>query len=122
MVRTIRWSRNSTPSVYAQPASCGQVGRLVPRRRCYDPAVDADDILAFARRDWNAVAESKAAFWAERKRVMTPDEALAVAEGLRRHARALRPDWPDIHERDDDLAVHARVAEALRAVSAIRSR
>lgn len=84
--------------------------------------MDADDIRAFARRDWNAIAESKAGFWAERKPAMTPDEALAVAEGLRRHARALRPDWPDIRERDDDLAVHARVAEALRAVSAIRSR
>lgn len=83
--------------------------------------MDPEDICAFARRDWNAVAESKAGFWADRKRAMTPDEALAVAEALRQHARALRPDWPDIRERDDDLAVHARVAEALRAVSAIRS-
>lgn len=84
--------------------------------------MDADDIRAFARRDWSAVAESKAGFWAERKRAMTPDEALAVAEGLRQHARALRPDWPDIRERDADLALHTRVAEALRAVSTFRSR
>lgn len=84
--------------------------------------MDADDIRAFARRDWGTVAKSKAGFWAERKRAMTPDDALAVAEGLRRHVRALRPDWPGIRERDADLAVHARVAEALRAVSAIQSR
>ena len=44
-------------------------------RRCYDPAVEADDIRAFARRDWAAVAETKARYWADRKRAMTPAEA-----------------------------------------------
>jgi hypothetical protein len=84
--------------------------------------VNDEDIRAFARRDWAAVAEAKARFWADRKRTMTPDEALATAEMLRQHARLLKPGWPDLRERDEDLAVHARVSEALRAVSPIRSR
>jgi hypothetical protein len=90
--------------------------------RCYDRVVKADEIRAFARRDWAAVAETKARFWADRKRSMTPDEALAAADVLRQHARAVRPDWPDSRERDEDRAVHVRVSEALRAVSPVRSR
>lgn len=84
--------------------------------------MNPEDVRAFVRRDWSAVAESKAGFWADRKRAMTPDEALAVAEMLRQHARTLKPDWPDQRERDEDLAAHTRVADALRAVTVIRSR
>jgi hypothetical protein len=83
--------------------------------------VDRDDILAFARRDWSGVAEAKAEFWIASKRGLTAAEILAVGESLRRHALALRPDWPSQSERDADLAVHVRVAESLRAVSS-RSR
>ena len=83
--------------------------------------MNAEDIRAFARRDWAAVAETKARFWADRKRSMTPDEALAAADMLRQHATALRPDWPDSRERDEDCAVHMRVSEALRAACPVRS-
>lgn len=76
-----------------------------------------EDILAFVNRDWAALAEAKARSWAQRKNVMTAEEALAVAEGLRRHARALRPEWPDEVERAADVAVHVRISEALGAVS-----
>ena len=75
------------------------------------------DIRAFARRDWAALERQKARFWADRKPAMTPDEALALGDALRRHAQTLRPDWPDAAERAADLALHARVGEALRAVS-----
>lgn len=81
-----------------------------------------EDIVAFARRDWSAVAESKAAYWAEKKRSMTPSDALAVGESLRQLTRRLKPDWPDAGERAADAAVHARVSEALRAVSRSRPR
>jgi hypothetical protein len=84
--------------------------------------VNPEDIRAFARRDWAAVADAKARFWADRKRTMTPSEALATAEMLRRHARAIRPDWPDSRERGEDWAVHVHVSEALRAVRPDRSR
>ena len=42
--------------------------------------------------------------------------ALAVADGLRRHVKALRPDWPSAEDRERDLEVHARVSEGLRSV------
>ena len=81
-----------------------------------------EEIAAFARRDWAVVAEAKAAYWAERKRSMTPTEALAVGEALRLHARQLKPDWPDASERAADLALHLRVSEALRAAVGNRTR
>jgi hypothetical protein len=84
--------------------------------------MDAADIRAFVARDWAGLEDQKARFWADRKRTMSPSEALEVADGLRRHAQALKPDWPDPAERAADLAVHRRVAEALGACSRLRSR
>jgi hypothetical protein len=81
-----------------------------------------DDVLAFARRDWAAVEDAKARFWAERKSSMSAADALAVGDGLRRHAQAVKPDWPSPADRAADLAVHSRVSEALGAVSRYRSR
>jgi hypothetical protein len=81
-----------------------------------------EDIRAFAGRDWAAIADAKAAFWAERKRSMTPEEALATAEILRLHALQMKPGWPDAEERAADLALHVRISEALRAVSTNRPR
>jgi hypothetical protein len=75
-----------------------------------------EDIRAFAGRDWAAIADAKAAFWAERKRSMTAAEALATAEMLRQHALQVKPGWPDADERAADMALHVRVSEALRAV------
>ena len=79
--------------------------------------VTRDELLQFARRDWSAVEEEKARYWARRKHDMTPAEALRLGHALRRHAAALRPDWPSDAERREDLDTHARVAEALRAVT-----
>ena len=79
--------------------------------------MDRDAILAFARRDWSRVAEAKADDWIHRKHDMTPADVLALGDQLRLYVKALRPDWPGQSDADDDLAVHARVAEALRAVS-----
>lgn len=76
-----------------------------------------EDIRAFAGRDWAAIADAKAAFWAERKRSMTVAQALATAEMLRQHALQVKPGWPDADERAADLALHVRISEALRAVS-----
>lgn len=75
-----------------------------------------DDIKAFAGRDWGFVEQAKRRFWSERKQLLSPGEALAIAEGLRLHVRALRPDWPSAKERGQDLEVHARVAASLRRV------
>jgi len=79
--------------------------------------VNRSDILAFVRRDWSLANDEKTAFWAERKRRIPAAEAVRLGDELRRHARLLRPEWPDAAERAEDLAVHVRVSEALRAVA-----
>ena len=73
-----------------------------------------EDIIAFAQRDWDAIAEHKRRYWAES--AMTADERLRIADELRRYARELHPDWPTREQREEDLATHVRVGEALRRV------
>jgi len=76
------------------------------------------EAIAWAPRD--AVLERRT--WAELKRGMTPGEALALGDELRRHAQKLRPDWPTEEDRRADLAVHIRVSESLRRVQPKRGR
>jgi len=78
--------------------------------------VKREDIQAFAGRDWGLVEQAKRRFWSQRKKTLSPGEALAVAEGLRLHVRALRPEWPSAKERAEDLETHARVGASLRRV------
>jgi hypothetical protein len=70
-----------------------------------------EDLIAFARRDWQAVAESKRRRWAEQILHMSPAEALRVGDELREHLSSLKPGWPSRADRLDDIAVHVRVAE-----------
>jgi hypothetical protein len=77
-----------------------------------------EDLIAFARRDWSSVAAMKERFWAERKRHMTPSEALRLADDLRSSVASRRSDWPSDDERRSDLETHARVSESLRSVRA----
>lgn len=83
----------------------------------YHGRVDRDDLRQFALRNWAAVADGKARYWAERKGVMSAAEALRLGAELRAYVSSLRPDWPTEAEREADLDTHARVASALRAVS-----
>jgi len=78
--------------------------------------VDRDSVRQFARRDWSAVAASKDRGWHALKAGRSAAEVLSVADQLRSHAKRLRPDWPSRQHRLDDLLVHQRVGEALRAV------
>ena len=73
-----------------------------------------EDIIAFAQRDWDALAEHKRRHWAEQS--MTDDERLRIGDELRRYALELHPDSPTPEQRDEDLATHVRVGEALRRV------
>ncbi len=79
-----------------------------------------EDVVAFATRDWDGMAASKADYWVLQKSAMTPVEALSLGAELRQHALALRPDWPSLEDRAADRAVHRRVSEALRAVASVR--
>lgn len=77
------------------------------------PSVRNEDIIAFARRDWDAIAEHKRRYWAGN--AMTADERLCIADELRRYALESHPDWTR-EQREEDLATHVRVGEALRRV------
>jgi len=81
-----------------------------------------DDLVRFAARDWAAVADEKARFWVERKHTMSHADVLRLGDELRRHALAVRPDWPTEADRVADRATHFRVSEALRAVVHIGAR
>lgn len=74
------------------------------------------DIRAFAGRDWQRVADAKDAHWLVQKRDQSASQILAAGAELRRHALKIRRDWPSARERADDLEMHRRVSEALRAV------
>lgn len=67
-------------------------------------------------RDWALLERLKADFWSERKRTMTPEEALHIGDELRETARRIHPDWPSEEERREDLATHIRVSAGLRLV------
>lgn len=80
-----------------------------------------DEILQFVRRDRSAVDAVKTRFWHDLKTRLSAAEVLGMADQLRQEARRLRPDWPSHDERLQDIAVHRRVSEGLRAVT-LRSR
>lgn len=86
------------------------------------PSMRPEDIRAFVQRDWGAIAVAKRESWVELRRRIGIEGSLAQANDLRLHVRRLRPDWPTREEREEDLAVHARVAEALRRVANARRR
>lgn len=81
-----------------------------------------EDILAFARRDWQAIAASKRQRWAAQKASMTPGDALRVGDDLRNYVKSLHPNWPTEEDRREDLAVHVRVSGSLRRADTTRRR
>ncbi len=81
-------------------------------------AMSPSQVKAYLNRDWSLVRDQKHRYWAERKRTLSAQEALIIAEGLRQQARTLRPDWPGDRQREADLKTHIHVAECLRRVPA----
>jgi hypothetical protein len=84
--------------------------------RCYSRFVRKEDLVAFVKRDWGAIAALKRRTWAEQKSGMTAAEALHVGDELRNHIRTLQRDWPTVEDRRKDLASHVRVSEMLSRV------
>jgi hypothetical protein len=88
----------------------------------YGRLVDREGLRAFAERDWEAVEASKGAYHARRHRE-NRDAAFALGQALWQHARRMRPERPDVRERDADLAHHVKVKQALeRADHAVARR
>lgn len=79
--------------------------------------MDRNALRQFARRDWSAAAASKARHWRATKTGRSAADVLALADRMRVHAQQIRPDWPTPQQRLDDVRVHQRVGEALRAVA-----
>jgi len=82
--------------------------------------VQKKDIVAFANRDWDAIAASKRQRWAAQKAQMTAADALQVGDDLRAYVKSLHDRWPTEEDRRSDLAVHMRVSGSLRRVDAAR--
>lgn len=81
-----------------------------------------DDLLAFARRDWQAIGRSRLAFWAERYRRDGGVAARRAATQLYEHARVLGRAGLDA-QRADDFADHLRLRDRLdRAARALAGR
>ena len=88
----------------------------IERRVRYIGIVRAEDIAAFAGRDWKAVAACKEAHWLTERRRRGVRWCLEVAEGLRRQVVRQHPAWPTADDRQADLDTHVRVGNALRRV------
>ncbi|HEX3111321.1 MAG TPA: hypothetical protein VHU41_19620 [Thermoanaerobaculia bacterium] len=84
--------------------------------------LEREDVLAYANRDWNAIAEHKRRAWSEIKPEMTATDALDVAGMLSEVVSAIQPSWPTDQQRLDDLATHIRVSEMLRRAQSIEHR
>ncbi|MPZ17290.1 MAG: hypothetical protein GEV06_05175 [Luteitalea sp.] len=74
------------------------------------------DIRRYMSRDWSAARDAKDAYWAARIGRLGPSEGLRIADELRRQAIRQRPGWPDLEDRQRDLAAHVKLAELLRRV------
>jgi len=81
-----------------------------------------EDLIAYANRDWDAIARAKERFWVEQKKRMTPKQVFALMSDLRARALSLHPDWPSESERRLDLETHERVSEMLQSVRIPRGR
>jgi hypothetical protein len=75
-----------------------------------------EDLMAFARRDWQLLAAMKERFWIEQKQRMSASDMLQIGEELRAAVMSRQTDWPSDEERRADLASHERVSESLQRV------
>ena len=81
-----------------------------------------EDLIAYARRDWAAIAEHKLRVWAQLKSEMTVADALRMGDDIRAHVSAVHPEWPTKEQRSEDLATHVRVSEMLRRAGSNKPR
>lgn len=84
-----------------QPYETPEFATAAGDEQCYSRSVRTEDLIAFAQRDWSAIAAHKRRRWAEQKSRMRPGEALSVGDELRHHVSALRDDWPTEEDRPD---------------------
>lgn len=89
----------------------------------YNTRMNPEDVRAFVQRDWDAVAASKIAYWADRFRQEGWRPAWNAADALLVDMRRLRPDYPDDDERTLDFSAHVTLRSRLdRAADAFAGR
>ena len=86
--------------------------------------MDRNALRQFANRDWSALAASKTRHWRTpledrptRRLTCWPSPTGCVST-----RSSVRPEWPTPQQRLEDVRVHQRVGEALRAVARAASR
>ena len=80
--------------------------------------LDADELRAYAARDWGAPERL-----ARRARAALPtDEKVRIAIELYEATKAMCPDWPDEATRRADLRSHLRVRALLERASHVGAR
>ncbi len=80
------------------------------------------DLVAFARRDWKAVEDSKTTYWKTVAASEGIEPLVRAADALRLFAHECHPGWPSEEERVLDLESHARVAFALSHAARVWNR
>lgn len=88
----------------------------------YNEAVNPRHVEAFVNRDWAAVHDSKAAYWAERFQRDGWQPAWTAADALWADIRRVQPDFPSVADRDRDLADHLRLRASLDRVGRVFTR
>ena len=79
--------------------------------------MNRSDIEQFVRRDWEAIAASKRAYWAERFRTGGWKPAWDAANALFVQIRHAQPDYPRDGARDADLESHLNLRARLDRVA-----
>jgi hypothetical protein len=108
----------SQPTAQPQPSSAeAERERFIAavEAGCYDRAVaqpTADQLRAFAQRDWSARARTKST-----PVVNGPASAVALSEMLWRHMREVDPCWPDAAQRRADLEHHLHLESLKQRIS-----
>lgn len=69
--------------------------------------VSADQLRAYALRDWAGIARAKQ----RGTNVEGPAEALALSQALWDHMRQIDPHWPTDAQRRDDFEHHVRLVQ-----------
>jgi hypothetical protein len=80
-------------------------------------APDPLGVRAYLARNWEAARDNKRRYWHDRLAKGGLAEALRVTEQLRAWTAANNPSWPTEQQREEDLATHQRVAQALAATA-----
>jgi hypothetical protein len=73
-----------------------------------------DDVRSFVRRDWSAVASSKAIHWERVRESEGVGVVLRITDELLEQARSSHPGWPTEEDRRKDLEAHTQLSDRLR--------